>query len=236
MKKLTTALVSIACLCGIANAQSSFKSNPGGMYLKGGVNFSNISVTSDGSVNNANSLTSFNVGFVGDIPLADIFSFQTGLYLNGKGSKTESYFGPNRDANYYKVKFNPLYLELPANFVLKFPVDNQSRFYAGAGPYVAMGIGGKVKGTQNIAGVTSTYNKNIQFNNDDPTTSEQEDASVNKLRRFDYGVNFMAGVEVQRFMIGVNYGLGLAKIGSTQSNNNDKNKYRIFSINLGVRL
>ncbi len=230
------ALAVSAGMYGMVNAQSTFKNNPGGMYLKGGVNFSNISTTSDGSVNNANTLTTFNVGFIGDIPLADVFSIQTGLYLNGKGSKTESYFGANQSADYYKVKFNPLYLELPANFVIKFPMDNASRFYAGAGPYIAMGIGGKVTGTQNFAGVTSTYEKNIQFNNDDPTTSEQEDASVNKLRRFDYGVNFLAGVEVNRLMLGVGYQLGLAKIGSTQDNTNDKNKYRIFSLNVGVRL
>lgn len=223
-----------AGMYGMVSAQH-INANPGGMYLKGGVNFSNISVNSDGAVNNAHTLTTFNVGFIGDIPVADIFSIQTGLYLNAKGAKTESYFGPSQSADYYKVKFNPLYLELPANFVLKFPVDKSSRFFAGAGPYVAMGIGGKVKGEQNIAGNVTTYEKNIQFNNDDPTTSGQEDASVNKLRRFDYGVNFLAGVEVDRFLIGVNYGLGLAKIGSTQDNNNDKNKYRIFSLDLGVR-
>lgn len=239
MKKLMMAFALAAGAYGVVNAQtpsSTVNANPGGIYLKGGVNFSNISVNSDGAVNEANALTTFNVGFIGDIPIADIFSFQTGLYLNGKGSKTESYFGPNRDANYYKVRFNPLYLELPANFVLKIPVDNRARFYAGAGPYIAMGIGGKVKGTQNIAGNESTYERTIKFNNDDPTTSEQEDASVSKLRRFDGGVNFLAGVEVDRFMIGVNYGLGLSKIGSTQDNNNDKNKYRIWSVNVGVRL
>lgn len=234
MKKIMMAFVLTAGMYGIVNAQHS-SANPGGMYLKGGVNFSNISTTSGGAVDNARTLTSFNVGFIGDIPVADIFSIQTGLYLNGKGAKTDKYFGPDQSANYYKVKFNPLYLELPANFVLKFPVDKSSRFFAGAGPYVAMGIGGKVKGEQNIAGSVSTYEKNIQFNNDDPTTSEQEDAGVNKLRRFDYGVNFLAGVEVDRFMIGLNYGLGLAKIGSTQNNTDDKNKYRIFSVDLGVR-
>lgn len=220
----------------MVNAQNTFKaSNPGGVYIKGGVNFANISVSSDGSVNDAKTLTTFNVGFLGDIPLADMFSIQTGLYLNGKGSKTEQYFGSSTDRNFYKVKFNPLYLELPANFVVKLPVDNQARVFFGAGPYVAMGIGGKVKGTQNIGGITNTYEKNIEFNNDDPTTGDQEDASVSKLRRFDYGANLTAGIEINRLMLGVNYGLGMAKIGSTQDNNNDKNKYRTFSINAGIR-
>jgi len=227
MKKL---IVAMALLGGfyIVNAQSTFKSNPGGFYLKGGVNFSNISVTPDGTVNSANSLTAFNVGFIGDIPVADVFSFQTGLYLNGKGAKTQS-------AN-YNVKFNPLYLELPANFVIKLPVDNTSRFFVGAGPYLAMGIGGKTTGTSTIAGVTSTYEKDIQFSNNGPDSGSEQDASVNQLRRFDFGINFLGGVEVDRLMLGVGYQLGLAKIGATQSDTNDKNKYRIFSINVGVRL
>jgi len=236
MKKLMTTVALCAGICAMANAQNTLKaSNPGGVYLKGGVNFANISVSSDGSVNNAKMLTTFNVGLLGDIPLADVFSIQTGLYLNGKGSKTEQYFGTSTDHNFYKVKFNPLYLELPANFVVKLPVDDQARVFFGAGPYVAMGIGGKVKGTQDIGGITSTYEKNIVFNNDDPTTSEQEDASVRKLRRFDYGANLLAGIEINRLMLGVNYGLGMAKIGSADNNNNDKNKYRIFSINAGIR-
>jgi len=236
MKKLWIALVFASGMCAAANAQNSFKSNPGGFYLKGGVNFANISVSSNGSVNNANTLTTFNVGFIGDIPLASMLSLQTGLYLNSKGAKTESYFDDNDHTHDFdKLKFNPLYIELPASLVLKFPMDESSRFFAGAGPYVAMGVGGKVKGTQNFGGVTTVYEQNIKFNDDDPTTPGQEDAGVTKLRRFDYGVNFLAGFEFQRYMLGLNYGLGLAKIGSAQDNNNDKNKYRVFSINVGVR-
>lgn len=237
MKKLTMAIAIAAGVCGMANAQNTFKaSNPGGVYIKGGVNFANISVHNDGSVNDAKTLTTFNVGLLGDIPLADVFSIQTGLYLNGKGSKTEQYFGSSTDHNFYKVKFNPLYLELPANFVVKLPIDDQARIYFGAGPYVAVGIGGKVKGTQDVGGITGTYEKNIVFNDDDPTTGEQEDASVSKLRRFDYGANLVAGIEINRLMLGVNYGLGLAKISSADdNNNNDKNKYRTFSINAGIR-
>jgi len=208
--------------------QSMSPVNPGGLYLKGGVNFSNISVTNGGSVNSSNALTTFNVGFIGDIPLANVFSIQTGLYLNGKGAKAQS--------STYDVKFNPLYLEVPANFVVKVPIDNQTRVFVGAGPYLAMGIGGKTKGTSNIDGLTSSYEKNIQFSNNGPDQNSEQDASVNDLRRFDYGVNIVAGIEVQRLMIGVGYQLGLAKIGATQNDNNDKNKYRIFSIDAGIRL
>ena len=77
----------------------------------------------------------------------------------------------------------------------------------------------------------------IKFNNDDPTTSEQEGARYDRLKRFDFGLNGLAGIEVDRFSIGVNYGYGLTKITSTQTDNsNDKNKYRTLSVGVGVRL
>lgn len=225
-----------------ANAQttnppsSTAKPNPGGLYLKGGLNLANISTTADGRVDEAKMLTSFHVGLLGDMPLGDAFSFQLGLMLTGKGSKTEIYTTSSTTDNYYKVKTNPLYIELPANFVFKVPFGTDSRLFFGAGPYVAMGVGGKTKGEQRILGIMSSYEKTIQFNNDDPATSGQEDASVNKLRRFDYGANFLAGFEAGKALIGVNYGLGLAKIGSNQANNNDANKHRVWSISLGIQL
>ncbi len=242
MRKVLVAAIAIISAYSL-NAQStktpasaSAKPNPGGLYIKGGLNLSNISVTSDGRVDEAKMLTSFNVGILGDMPLGDALSFQLGLQLTGKGSKTEIYNTSSRTDNYYKVKFNPLYLEVPANFVFKVPFGNDSRLFFGAGPYVAMGIGGKTKGEQKFLGIMSSYEKDIQFNNDDPATSGQEDASVNKLRRFDYGANFLGGFEAGKAMIGVNYGLGLAKIGSNEANNNDQNKYRVWSISLGIQL
>jgi hypothetical protein len=230
------------CFVFSANAQTTnppaptAKPNPGGIYLKGGLNLANISTTSDGRVDDAKMLSSFHVGIVGDMPLGDALSFQLGLLLTGKGSKTEIYSTSSTTDNYYKVKTNPIYLELPANFVFKVPFGTDSRLYFGAGPYVAIGVGGKTKGEQKFLGATATYEKSISFNDDDPLTAGQEDASVNKLRRFDYGANFLAGFEVSKFMIGVNYGLGLAKIGSAESNDDDFNKHRVWSISLGFQL
>jgi hypothetical protein len=217
-------------------ASTSAKPNPGGLYIKGGLNLANISVTSDGRVDDANSLASFHIGLMADLPLGDALSFQTGLMLTGKGAKTEIYATSSTTDNYYKLKTNPLYLEIPANIVFKVPFGNDSRLFFGAGPYAAIGVGGKTKGEQKFLGVTGTYEKDIQFNDDDPTTSGQEDASVNKLRRFDYGANFLAGFEAGKAMIGVGYGLGLAKIGSSQANTNDENKHRVWSISLGIQL
>lgn len=53
----------------------------GGVYLKGGVNFANVTQTSQGEANDANMLLSFHVGFTGDLAIASIFSIQPSLLL-----------------------------------------------------------------------------------------------------------------------------------------------------------
>lgn len=236
-------VITVIMVCIMMNAQSqtnppapSNKPNPGGIYLKGGLNLANISTTSDGRVDEAKMLPSFHVGLMSDMPLGDALSFQLGLLLTGKGSKTEIYTTASTTDNYYKVKTNPLYLEVPANLVFKIPFGTGGRMFFGAGPYVAVGVGGKTKGEQRFLGVTGSYERSISFNDDDPLTAGQEDASVNKLRRFDYGANGLAGFESGKMMIGVNYGLGLAKIGSAESNDDDFNKHRVWSISLGIQL
>jgi hypothetical protein len=101
-----------------------------------------------------------------------------------------------------------------------------------------MGIGGKSESETNIGILHSESESDINFSNDDPFTSEQDDAAYNKLKRFDYGLNFGGGLDLHKIILKANYGLGLAKINSTESNNsvNDKNKYRTVSISVGIPL
>ncbi len=232
-------LLTAVAITSSASMQAQVKNlNPGGIYIKGGLSLSNISVNTNGTVNDAKTLTAFHAGIVGDIPLLPILSLQAGLSLNGKGAKSEYYAdNNNKNDNYIKAKFNPLYLELPVNLVLKFPIGDNSRFFIGAGPYAAIGIGGKTKTDVKILGVSSSSDENITFNNDNPTTTQQEDASFTRVRKFDYGVNALAGIETGKLLLGVNYGLGLTKINSNGDNNsNDKNKYRVFSVSVGFKL
>jgi hypothetical protein len=58
------------------------------------------------------------------------------------------------------------------------------------------------------------------------------------LKRLDYGVNLGAGFDFGKIILKANYGLGFAKINSTETNNssNDKNKYRTVSISAGIPL
>lgn len=213
----------------IANAQTSAQ-------IRAGVNLANVSVSENGRVDEANQLTSFHVGVLGDVALGSSLSFQPGLLLTGKGSKVQN--GTAGQAGYFKQTFNPLYLEVPANIVVKAPLGSTSKFFVGAGPYLAMGVGGKSKteGTRVLTGNYS-YERDVVFSNDDPTTfNEEEGTGLGVVKRFDYGLNGTAGIEGKTMVLGVNYGLGLAKLQSGANSSADNgNKHRVLSFSLGFK-
>ncbi|MEP6616949.1 MAG: outer membrane beta-barrel protein, partial [Ginsengibacter sp.] len=136
------------------------------------------------------------------------------------------------------TKFNPLYVEVPLNLVVRVPLEKKINLFFHAGPYAAIGIAGKSKTESKIFGLAGSSESDIQFSNDNPLTSQQEDAGYNKLKRFDFGLNLGGGLDLKKVLIKLNYGFGLTKINSTQSNNSsdDKNKYRTASISLGIPL
>lgn len=228
MKKMTTVLLVTVITMG-AKAQ---------FYVQGGVNFANITTTNSGQTEKNKMLTTFNAGILSRFGISNTFDLESGVLFTGKGSKAETYF--NGGSDYVKTKFNPLYLEIPLNAVVKIPLDTKtkSNVFFHAGPYIAIGVAGKSTVDGKLGPVQSTSSSNIKFSNDDPFTSAQDDAAYNKLKRFDYGLNLGGGVDFGKLMVKVNYGYGLAKINSTQSNNtaNDKNKFRTWSVSLGIPL
>jgi hypothetical protein len=205
-------------------------------YAQGGLNLANITKTNDGQTEKNNMLASFNAGFMGRFGLSTTVDLESGLLLTGHGSKAETYFNGGND--YVKSTFNPLYVELPLNVVVTVPLEKNSGIFFNAGPYIAVGVGGKSKTDSKFGPLTSSSSSSIKFSNDDPFTSQQDDAAYDKLKRFDYGLNLGGGFKLQHLILKANYGFGLAKINSTQSNNsaNDKNKYRTLSLSVGIPL
>lgn len=234
MKKIIGLGIMTAMMVSTANAQAVRKNN-GGFQLVGGVNMANISVTNDGRVDDAKMITSFRAGAIVDVPLTNYLSLQPGLVYTGKGAQTT--FGKSTDASYYQSTSNPMYVEMPFNLVAKLPLGEYSNLFFGAGPYAAMGVGGKNKVNGKIFGVGFQSENNIIFNNDNPTTSQEEDAGYGKLKRFDYGMNALGGIEFNKFSLGANYGWGFTKINSNTKNNaNDQGKHRVVSLSLALKL
>jgi hypothetical protein len=206
------------------------------VYVQGGLNLANITKTNDGQTEKNNMLASFNAGIIGRFDLGKIIDLETGVLFTGRGAKAETYFNSGND--YVKSTFNPLYIEVPLNLVVTAPISKNNGVFFNAGPYIAIGVGGKSKTNSKLGLITSSSTSSIKFSNDDPFTSQQDDAAYNKLKRFDYGINVGAGIKLEHLILKVNYGIGLAKINSTESNNsaNDKNKYRTLSLSVGIPL
>lgn len=232
---MKTKVIVLAAICMAAFTQAKSQ-----VYVQGGVNLANITTSKAGETQNSNLMTSFNAGIMSRFGISQVFDLESGLLVDGRGAKTETYFTNSKDDNYVKTRFNPLYLKLPVHGVVKFPVGtNNANVFLFAGPYASMGLGGNSKKTVKLLGAESKSTDKIKFSDDDPTTpDEQEGAGFDRLKRFAFGVDAGAGVDFGKVMVKVNYGIGLTKINSTQTDNNsdDQNKYRTWSISLGIPL
>ncbi len=202
--------------------------------LRAGVNLANVSITNDGDIDENKTLTSFQVGFIGNIKILPFLYFQPGVLFTGKGSKTQD--GATTDPTYYRATTNPLYVEIPANIVFKTP--GPIKFFAGAGPYIAIGVAGKNRVDGKFANIAFSSERNIEFSDDDPSTLDYEEgAGFGIIKRFDYGLGATAGVETKNIVLSLNYGLGLAKLQSgTNSSADDNNKHRVLSLTVGIKL
>jgi len=224
---MKTTILSIVLLGGLSISTDA-------QILRGGLNAANISITNDGDVDENKTLGSFQVGLLGDVKVLPFLYFQPGILFTGKGSKTQS--GNTSDATYYRATTRPYYLEIPANFVLKTP--GPLRLFVGAGPYIAVGIAGKNSVEGKFLGTAFSSEQKIEWSDDDPTTLDYEEgAGYGIMRRFDYGLNATAGIEATKLVLSLGYGHGLAKLQSgSNSSADDKNKHRVLSITLGVKL
>ncbi len=234
MKQKILALGTVVMLCGIASQAQKSAPKPSVM-VKGGLNLSNITINKNGGLDDGKRIASFQAGVQADLPIGNFFAIQPGVFFTGKGAKLQS--GDASGNNWYRATTRPYYIEVPVNAVVKLPLGDQSNVFFGAGPYVAIGVGGKNKVEGEVLGANFSRSESIKFSDDDPFTSNEEGAGYNILRRFDYGLNGTVGIESRHAVFSVNYGLGLAKIQSgTSSSDDELNKYRVLSFTVGVKL
>lgn len=151
-------------------------------------------------------LTGVRAGFTADLPLGDDFFIGTGLLYSGKGGKIK-----NSDA-----KITLSYLELPIHFMFK-PEVGTGKLVLSAGPYLAYGLGGKIKGGGTDVDVFSN------------------DASVLKQKRFDAGAGINVGYEMPMGLyFGLNTDLGLINT-ADNTDNGRKFKNTSFGVSVGYK-
>ena len=170
--------------------------------LRGGVNFQNINGKDENGDKLENDiLTGFNIGINAEIPVGIDFYFQPGLLYTIKGAKSKDVIlGQTING---KVKIS--YVELPLNFLYK-PMLGKGHFLLGFGPYVALGVSGKVT----YEGGGSSLTSDIKFKNKVMNTDSDD---VVYIRPLEAGANLLAGYEFSnRVSFQLNTQLGLTKI------------------------
>ena len=189
--------------------------------FRGGLNLSNAQVVLGDDVETDN-LTSFQVGILAEMGEGPI-GLETGLLYSGKGFKTDQsvFFGSIEADQTYRMN----YLEIPVNAKFSFGGENVN-FYVAAGPYLGLALNGTATYQTEVGGVISEETEDLEFGSD-----ENED----DLKRWDYGLNVGAGIQVDRFHLGATYGYGLANL-LIDPNEDDKLNNRVLQIHLGVSL
>lgn len=195
--------------------------------IKAGPSLANLTIDDAGTINDKKAIPAYHVAVYADVPLLPVFSIQAGLQLGMKGSKFT--LGDENSSTYTKVSQRPLYLELPLNAVVKIPLVNKVKLIAGAGPYIAMGIGGKTKTEGKLLGVSYSDESSISYSDKNNNANYNGD-----LKRYDAGLNFLAGIEISKFTLNANYGYGLSNIKSGSNNNSAKYNNRVASLSVGL--
>lgn len=202
---LTTAAVFVA---SAVNAQLTFG-------LKAGMNMSGMT-----EYENSKIKLGYKIGPTMEYLLNDNIAIQTGLFLSSKGAKSEE-IEYEDELTGLKIKAEETtdanYLELPISLAYIYPVSQKINIYAHAGPYFAYGIFGKTK----IKASASILSTTIEMNTFSESNVEIADQKIEVdalLKRFDAGLVFGVGVEINRFTIGANYDLGLTNVINKNAN------------------
>lgn len=148
---------------------------------------------------NQHIMPTYRGGVIADIHLAGRFYAQPQLLVSTKGSSSTTDWIENGEDARYKFKTHLTYLELPVNIVYKHPLG-RGKLIAGAGGYVARGIGGNSKATNNNLGTgeISKYKWDIVYKKHVDLSASQPDGKATIYNHpIDVGLNFMAGYELK---------------------------------------
>lgn len=220
MKIFTLLFVTTFCVTVTSHAQVSLGLRGG--YIKSGLESSGSSYAPG-----TTRLNNWQAGFYTNIPLLKNLYLQPGLSYIVKGAGLDySVAHPVNLLTSGTTKLRLQYLELPVHLVYKIPVSF-GRFIFGGGPYAAY----STRGDYNV----SVYNEDKLLQ----SRSQQVDFSASPnvfgsnmtLQRWDAGVNFVAGVELNCFLtLTAQYGHGMMDIDKSPDNT-FRNRY--WGVSLG---
>lgn len=146
----------------------------------------------------------YTVGLGVDYQFTNTWYLQSGLNFTGKGAKLSG----------LKVKSH--YMEIPVLAAAKFDIADNMKFVVNAGPYVAVGLGGKA-----------------EFEGESFKVFKEYDNKDALLKRFDMGIQYGVGLELSnRYLINLSGQYGFI---DTVNNTEESPKNIAFLISLGYR-
>lgn len=167
---------------------------------KFGMNFSNMT-----KIDESKALPGFTLGVGMDYGFNENWSLQSGLMISSKGFKFKE--------GDWKDKYRPIYLDIPILAAYKFNISDNTKFVINAGPYLAIGLGGKNKET-------------------DEEDIKLFDKDGYDWKRFDLGIQYGIGLELSdRYLINLTGQNGFI----SPVDGGDDPKNMTFSIGVGYR-
>ena len=189
MKKLKLSLlIAFFGMISIVGAQTA------SLSIKGGLNMSNFY---GDDLTDKNMKPGFHVGLGADLGFTPNMYLQTGLFFSTKGAK----FSDKAEGDWVDANVTANYLQLPVHLAYKIDVTPGTKVVLHAGPYVAYGIGGKMKvGSLSV----NTFQKDTG------------------LKPLDAGLGLGVGVELGRILVDLGWDMGLtniARVGDIKNQN-----------------
>lgn len=203
MKKIVIATL-VAFVGMLGNSAKAQETS--GFSVKAGVNFNTFSRDNSTGLK---SLIGYHIGATYEFDLGKNFAVEPGLFLDTRGAKFEG--------SGFVGKTNIIGLTVPVLAKGRLVINNDLNVFVNAGPFVNIGLGG----TRKTEAADITVKRDVTFGNGD-----------SDIERTNFGLNFGAGIEYQRFILGIGYDLGLSKV----NNLNTKTKLNAFKISVGYKL
>lgn len=173
-KLIIAAIIALTLSSNVLKAQESRVS----FNIRGGLNISNYG----GDLDDTKNALKQHVGLGLDIAVAQNTYLLIGIDYQSKGTKIDPKIGET-------IKYNADYLQVPVHAAYKIRLFRHMKFVAEAGPYVAFGVGGKIKGREKV----NTFGDG-------------------RLKRLDCGGSFAVGAEFYRNFLKVGYNCGFNNI------------------------
>lgn len=181
---------------------------------KAGLNLGNVKEKGGGGINPDYDMNpGIHVGMAVAFPINTWLAVEPAVLFDQKGARyKQNLFGTDIDAS---IRLN--YIDIPVNFKVSQKMENNMRIFASAGPYLGIGLSGKIKGD---AGGQKVDEKVVWGSNND-----------DMYKRTEIGATFGVGVEFNVLQVGISYDLGLSNTSAvTEDNYSSKNRILRFSV------